>query len=137
MIHSFPSSGNRINNKTEPMTPDQITAGNILLAKFDGMKKVKLPTLSFDLFGFDDGTKDTVNLFTESELKYHSSFDWIMRVARKFVNLELDNMDDDTYGVVSVYRYEINSIFMEYPETTLPIFEKLVEAVQWYNKIKL
>ena len=117
------------------MTPDQITAGNILLAKFDGMKKVKLPTLSFDLFGFDDGTKDTVNLFTESELKYHSSFDWIMRVARKFNELKFGSpIIDDVHTDLN---NTIIEALMTLPETPLPIFEKLTETVEWYNKIKL
>jgi hypothetical protein len=73
--------------------------------------------------------------YTKYELKYHSSWDWIMPVCYKWDNLfegtaieypkamEYEKLCDEIDNAVS--RYEI-----------LPVFNQLVENIKWFNQNK-
>lgn len=118
------------------MTPDQITAGNILLAKFDGMKTQQLRNKTVWMYnGECEGVSQTY-LYFASDLSYHTSFDWIMRVARRFHLVFIYNETGKHIVKYLDYCREIDEILTIYHETPEPIFEKLVEAVEWYNSVK-
>lgn len=99
-------------------------SGNLLIAEF------------MELESFEDGrygklwvnpVSDGVHQKTCFSLKYDIYFDWLMPVARKFKNLDLD---------MNEYRSRIEkidgSIIDEYD--IKQFFMTMVDAIKWYNK---
>lgn len=64
------------------------------------------------------------------ELKYHTSWDWLMPVWVKFSDLQLEDN-----SIFMAHRYSISQIilFMTIEE----VFTAIANAIKWYNEIKL
>lgn len=92
---------------------------NELIAKFDGF------VLEEDGMYRDRSGGDKTVRKKEDGFYYHSSWEWIMPVCKKFDLLTIDNERYIWYCDRidnAVTKYEI-----------LPVFKILVEAINWYN----
>lgn len=109
------------------MKPEEIIEGDEIIAIFQGGRK------SFDkedgepFFVFD--TPDGRTGCFLSELKYHSSWDWLMPVMAKI------NNTPEYYSVyipriLSDMGIEINPLFIE------NTWGDIVEFIKWYNRNK-
>ena len=81
------------------MTQNEILEGNKLIAEF--FTREKFFNHSIILHGFDEEE----DLFFDSQLKFHSSWDWLMPVVEKIENL--GNQTFRNLGVTSYSRFEI------------------------------
>lgn len=111
------------------MTTEEIINGNKTIAEF----------MSYKIW-YRDGTEVCVEISPERVqpitewAKYHSSWDWLMPVCKKFDTLlegkyvvgrkwvkTYTNLCDNIDEAVSCYEIS-------------PVWERIVEAIQWYNK---
>lgn len=67
------------------------------------------------------------------DLKYHSSWDWLMPACKKW-----DDLDVFKYGESTMFRYsemcdELDHLVSCYE--IIPAFECLVKCIQWHNSL--
>jgi len=121
--------------------------GNKLIAEFDGYEYIDSDK-SYDSWGwwekdkFNDNAKNNPNFLciSNSGLKYHSSWDWLMPVALKIGETCIDNefveitlKSDNTCIIDCSGQY-----YTEQSEGTLLLstFNAIVNFIQWYNQNK-
>jgi hypothetical protein len=116
------------------MTTNEIPEGNKLIAEFMGLP---CPPIYDDYS--DDGENPTGRGFYDAgELKYHSSWDWLMQVKTK-----IDNMDNYEYDVI-IWRADCHinnrqeilfeSSILDKRDTLINIvWGCIVQFIQWYN----
>lgn len=123
------------------MENKEIIEGNKLIAEFDNRIKLKKCKVNgfypdgYEYIGFlptDIGNTRGIN-----DLKYHTSWDWIMPVVEKI----------EDYGYIVYIKQEIcyirnktnsikNLVYMcHYPKITA-VFMVVVEFIKWYNENK-
>lgn len=103
---------------------EQVIQGNRLIAEFDG----KLKDSDSDWWrGFDWIIHGSVS-FHETTLKYHTSWNWIVPVWKKFSDL---NLDDE------IYRNNLKAINHAVIHFSFDIVHaRIVRAIEFYNTIK-
>ncbi len=108
------------------MTEQEICEGNKLIAEFMGFKNTTPDDKDFDIYENERG--DLIELMS---VKYRSSWDCLMPVVRKIVNLCVDDGGDlfesDQYTSIldTIPIAEIESAY-----------KVVVEFINWYNKNK-
>lgn len=81
-----------------------------------------------------DGKYFTIpNLVTTtlSQMKYHTSWDWLMHVVGKIDKLMLDQPID------SPFEINAEEVFISLREVNIKLtFNRIVEFIEWYNENK-
>lgn len=100
------------------MTKEEIIAGNKLIAEF--MKKGKIHP---------------------NDLKYHSSWDWLMPVVEKIEQRFIDNQDAESGFSIRIEAYlcviegmlgnQISEGFED--KKILSVWKAIVDFIEWYN----
>ena len=76
-----------------------IEMGNILIAEFMGVKTITIDRLKSILKqNREDGFISTPQAYTLDELKYDSSWDWLMPVVDKIKILVMEDDSDELYN---------------------------------------
>lgn len=117
------------------MNIDEILQGNKLIAKFMGEINAISDLYYLPNFGKyvnQYGIIDYVDTFRASELKYHSSWDWLMPVMRKIINgigvRTVDECSDEEW-------FQSTRIAQMYIGIDIAIAHHyVVEFITWYNK---
>lgn len=73
------------------------------------------------------------------EIKYYSSWDWLMKAWRKFSTMQIREIQADQDELWNYhYNRHLERISMAMTRATIGLtFERLVQGIQWYNKTKL
>jgi hypothetical protein len=111
------------------MTQEQIVEGNKLIAEFMGAKDMSyyyLPQHAEWRRDLETGDMDIHDIFSETELKYHYSWSWLMPVVAKITTGE------ELIG--NEYRESIMDI-IPYGDIE-DSFNVVVEFIKWYNQQK-
>lgn len=123
------------------MTTEQILEGNKLIAEF--FTGETFFNHSILIHGFSEES----NLFFDSQLKFHSSWDWLMPCVQKIE--ELDRLG----GIVTIIQGQCtitsrmagdhtvmanksHYMLMGAKGKLLATYEAVVEFIKWYNKHK-
>lgn len=123
------------------MTPKEITEGNILIAEFLGIRKNVHNQDQYLSSSFPDKIVCEVH-----ELKYHSSWDWIMPVVEKISRIKIEWEDVEcnytyyprTFGMLSpsgnpMVRINANQVF-EASTLIEATWLAVVDFIKWYNQ---
>jgi hypothetical protein len=99
-----------------------MTEENKLIAEFMGLKEpYELPQ-----FGTIRPNGDFKTEFTSAQLKYHSSWEWLMPVVEKILDISFqDEGDEEDF-------YSIRDCIPDRNHT----YKAVVEFIKWYNKNK-
>ena len=99
--------------------------GNKLIAEF--MPEMSYPCQSLMDKGIDQWLDDEGEYYLPEELKYHLSWDWVIPVAKKCLNIAVkDDWDQWAGSLLDVLGYcDINALWNE-----------CTQFIQWYNKQK-
>lgn len=112
------------------MTQEEITSGNKIIAEFIG--------LHFHKVGWVDATHIDGNYECE-ELKYHSSWDWIMPVVEKICKIDSGSYSfeiDNPFGV-TIKRHSFKPdevLFFRSYEGIESVFALVVEFIKWQRE---
>ena len=71
-------------------------------------------------------------LMDESDLYFHTSWDWLMPVIHKCENLRLSSPGSEVY--YDILMHEIHNRLMQ--ANILDTFEEVVRFIQWHNQNK-
>lgn len=111
------------------MTNDEILEGNKLIADSPFSDLVKG---SGEEERWYIKSNNQQGYFTE--LKYHSSWDWIMPACSKWDNLYFDVLEIKTREQYELRCDSLDNAVTRYE--LAPVFKQLVENIKWYNKNK-
>lgn len=112
------------------MEQSEIVAGNTLIHDWMGVKRMKPP--------FQD---EWIGQEKAEDLKYHSSWDWLMGVVLKIESLENSRFGFyiDTHGV-EVFDYKesekLIAASLKYDDGDTKIFliwDAVLQFIKWYN----
>ena len=111
---------------------------NRMIAEFMGVNKNNNGTYELPQFGRLNLGGEFKTEFNDTQMRYHTSWDWLMPVVKEcFSKIEIFEYDSD------MYEHCIECIF--HPDFTLNAFmngeindihERVVEFIEWYNKNK-
>ena len=118
------------------MTTEEIVEGNRLIAEFMGYKQRE----NGGLFWGNDG----LGGLYPKDLKYHSSWDWLMPVVEKIQHLEDElpvkiDFQIHLLGAVELYiDYKRVFAMTAFEPGTLinAVYEAILEFIKWYNENK-
>ena len=98
-----------------------IEENNRLIVEFMGQKDepFELPQ-----FGYIKTNGDFKTEFMVSQLKYHSSWDWLMPVVQEIISLK------------NVYAEERQKVFEAIKPNKEITYKSVVEFIKWYNQQK-
>jgi hypothetical protein len=119
------------------MTQKQILEGNKLIAKFMRIKFFRRPKFAQFILGDIDELKwkdSNGELISINNLKYHSSWDWLIPACQKWDNLMHTNSKLIGSKLIITYLKKcdtLDNIVACYE--ILPVFEQLVKNIKWYN----
>ena len=112
------------------MTNEEIIAGNKLIAEFMG--------------GVLDSPQSKYYYFTEkgryeTELKYHSSWDWLMSVVEKIESLgywvEVKTIKIGSRAAIGLYNYDVPPIANKFTLLKISaVWLACLEFIKWYNE---
>lgn len=105
------------------MTQEKIDEGNHLIAEFLGYKKKSFIHADYAKFYY----KGKQRFYQLGSMKYHESFDWIIKAIIKFRSFELDNHEYNSW-VEAIDNSVIDAYDIE------QVFYELVMAINWYNE---
>lgn len=116
------------------MTQEQIIEGNKLIAEF---------------MGFTDDYLEMRKGFTSGELKYHSSWEWLMDAVDKIESItfypkDIPNFSTSFSFIIHKKFVIINGIAAGYPANKTDVLDSkrmavwlsVVEFIKWYNANK-
>lgn len=109
----------------------ETTEGNKLIAKFMEVTNEISDLYYLPQFGhyFNSyGNIEFNEVFRSTELKYHSSWDWLMPVVEKCLTISVESEE-----------YEIHYAFIHNALWSINIksvFDEVVEFIKWYNDQK-
>lgn len=115
------------NNKTNQLSVEE---GNRLIAEFMGIPKCD--RCDHDCGGYKYGPG---NYFTPDKMRYHSSWDWLMPVVKKIMNLPIMKekgilfMTQQEDLAINIRR-EVGKVRMQNS------WQSVVKFIQWYNERK-
>lgn len=107
----------------------EIIEGNKLIAEFMGEKTCYVG----NIVCIDKGRGFTYPV--DEWAKYHSSWDWLHPAWEKFRDLKLSRFDEGWTDHYSRHLVAVSTAIHAYPINIA--FERLVRALQWYNKSKI
>jgi hypothetical protein len=110
------------------MTNTEIVEGNKIIAEFMGVDECGKPNWEYR-YWFIGGIS-----VREDELKYHSSWDWLMpvwgKLGKEMYKIRRQISGED-YKKAEVLTIHILTSFREVDITSA--FNWILEAIQWYN----
>jgi hypothetical protein len=134
------------------MTPKEIILSNSLIAEFMEVSNALSRYYYLPMFGHyynSYGNIEYTDTFNEEELKYHSSWDWIMPVVEKIERLCTKERPIDVRiqgGMVGVYVFIPNSTPTEYEyiyqengysendSKIESVWLAMIAFIKWYNQ---
>ncbi len=113
------------------LTKEEILIYNPLIAKFMGARVVQAYSdyegLSGLMFYFDKDLSPVMRKnLSMSEIKYHSSFEWLMPVCKKIIpptGWPLDGIKHQTAVMTTLQYLDLETIY-----------RTVVDFIKWYNK---
>jgi len=100
-----------------------IEDGNAIIANF---MKLQIELMNYGaVYRYTDG-----EVYRPSELKYHTSWDWLMPVITKIKDLILNNHPYD----ISIDKVDVLNLYITASIET--VWEQTVYFIQWYNSNK-
>lgn len=129
------------------MKPEEIIAGNKLIADFVGFEEVNIG--QFDKYRIPEDFRKFLHCSHCQYLNFDNSWDWLMPVVEKIENIQLPcpsmvkvivkiagtscriykgEWNDDKEGFISVVDYD--KVFTKIKSTYLAV----IEFIKWYNK---
>lgn len=104
------------------MTEQEILEGNVLIARFLNVEHIERVEENDPRYYIDNIS------YKPMELKYHTSWDWLMPVIEKFDSAPYKQ---EFHIGISAHRecIDANLILYDIDKT----FEALVDAIKWYN----
>ena len=115
------------------MEKDKILEGNKLIAEFMG------GIYKSDKFTITEGYiwLPIENICRTSNLKYHSSFDWLMPVVEKIGKM-YEDLVKKSYINRTTISYDIDTTYADVicRHVTIKLehlFERVIEFIKWYN----
>ena len=116
----------RSKDAIESSKQHDIEMGNILIAEFMGVKTITIDKLKSILKqNREDGFIRTPQAYTLDELKFHSSWDWLMIVANEIIKSR-DEQNDD--WDLNDLKYALCTTNIEY------VYQAVVEFIKEYNQ---
>jgi len=110
------------------------TENNKLIAEFMGFKKdiyFHFPQHK-ELVVSRDGYSEWMEHFRADELKYHSSWDWLIPVVESIEQTNLATIEIHTKGMVLI---SYNSDTLMYTDSLITaVYDACVDFIKWYNK---
>ena len=106
---------------------------NKLIAEFMGAKgHPKYNSIEWDIYitgclDVDSDNENAQHFFTPNQMKYHSSWDWLMPVINKIRSM------DSTYEVEEVGKYDWDNEISHYEFDLDLTYESVVEYINQYN----
>ena len=104
---------------------------NKLIAEF--IKAEKYPPNDYDIYGcitmanlfadVDCDDEDTKHFYTLEEMKFSSSWGWLMPIVEKIINLK-------------TYLQPRNKVFQSINPDIKETYKSVIEFIQWYNTQK-
>lgn len=116
------------------MDKNKIIEGNKLIAIFDDLVLHTDDPEYGEVF-YHKGDKYKINRYPIHELKYHSSWDWLMPIWKKLGSLLYARKEDFTkeqYQQANIYTVHILTAFREVNIESA--FNWISETIQWYNQ---
>lgn len=105
----------------------EIIEGNKLIETFKGEREL---APSGKIFGIKRGSpkeyENWYNIVYVEDLKYHSSWDWLMPVVKKIGEMKVGNGDPNLYDEID---YALRPAIIE------NVWLAVIEFIQWYNKV--
>lgn len=141
------------------MTKKEIIEGNKLIADFmkftpwfDSGEYIGYRELDVDKYStYQDGWGHRPHACVFSELRFHSSWDWLMPVVEKIESLNFTDSDGEEYSFDVTIRY--GDVTIEDEDSTRKnfhihkhgtdgnklnaVYEAVIEFIEWYNVNKL
>jgi hypothetical protein len=113
------------------MTQEQINKFSASMAEFMGFEN---DGTTFIVFGF---VNNKISAYKD-DLKFHTSYDWLMPIWVKFRDLHptIDMNDDIAHETIKYSRYKTSITYKLLHSTIEEVFEELGKAIEWYNTIK-
>ena len=106
---------------------------NKLIAEFMGAKgHPKYNSIEWDIYitgclDVDSDNENAQHFFTPNQMKYHSSWDWLMPVINKIRSM------DSTYEVEEVGKYDWDNEISHYEFDLDLTYKSVVEYIKEYN----
>jgi len=124
------------------MSEEEILEGNKLIAEFMGYKYIN-PKDSCDKWGWYLNEDDSISELYLKELKYHSSWSWLMSVVEKISNdpnvLDVGitfNLGCDIY-FKDLEIDEVPNCWTEFEETMIGcVYQSCIKFIKWQRKRK-
>ena len=125
------------------MNTQEIIEGNKLIAEFMNVETaigIKDNLYRLDEFSYWEPIPyqsefDRKNYFYASELKYHSSWDWLMPVVEKIEGTKQADIIIHTKNLVQIsYNKETKTYF--YGSLLQNAWDACIEFIKWYNQNK-
>ena len=107
------------------LTPEQIKKYSEIMARFEGLT----PETDSKGLWIKHFRSDSV-----SRPKYHTDYNWLMRVWLKFRDLDLTKFERELYYMHSKLRKDLDFIITRKPKEEA--FINLGEAIEWYQNLK-
>lgn len=115
------------------MKKEEISKYNLLIAKFMGGKftliKSHTPNVSFKEHPRQDRNHNSTDMHPKF-LSYHKSWDWLMPVAKKIVNLP--DAEKESEGWYAKGNIETFLCMVDIEK----VYEYVIKYIEWYNSKK-
>ncbi len=121
------------------MKEQEILESNKLIAEFDGFKFINdNPEFCPNGYFVIDSEEGYHNQTNPDELKYHSSWDWLMPVIDRIESLENERFQIEIYSKGRCQIFDKGyELFEGYSDTKLKaVYEGVVQFIKWYNQKK-
>jgi hypothetical protein len=113
-----------------------IDEGNIILAEFEELKQEEM---SYGRTWRRYDEKENMDMvYRDCELQYHLDWEWLMRVCVLFTSIRyFDTVKDGKHNRDPRFAQRLGELSDAVGTFNKPkAWMKLVEVVQWYNKVK-
>lgn len=115
------------------MDKEEIIEGNKLITEFMGVKSV-INSENKKVYWFENPEKG----FLESQLKYDSSWDWLIPVVEKIESLNYSTAINYKFGIDLSYQIVIcQGDYFEFiqqaKEKITAVYKGVIEFIKWYN----
>ncbi len=120
------------------MTNEQIIEGNKLIAEFDGWV-LTIGNFAHAFNGKEDNAQETKrrnrligfdDCIDNEDLKYHSSWDWLMPVAKKISDMRKEGggeLNGKVFDLIHMMFHEVLD------NTPSKLWVVIVEFIKWHN----
>lgn len=111
------------------MENNEILKGNKLIAEFMGANNVN--TINQYVLRYPKLFPNGAGICWEEDFKYHSSWDWLIPVYKKFDKIKVFNHTEKYHEYVEMCNNNDTIISLYCIESA---FIQIVRAIEWYNQ---